>query len=200
MSEHYFTPEPSAPSRPRKILLKALGFTLYMHTDAGVFSADGIDPGSRLLIEALPELSGRVVDLGCGWGAMGVPLALKNPGAEFILTDVNHRAVELARRNILENGARNARAVAGDGLAHLPGPFDAVVLNPPIRAGKQVIYGLFEQAHARLAPGGVLYLVIRKQQGAPSALKFLQTLFASAQVIDRGKGYWVLMATKEEDA
>jgi len=197
MSEHYFTPDPSAPHRPREVTLRALGMTLAMQTDAGVFSADGLDPGSKLLMEALPPLAGRVADLGCGWGAMGVPLALKNPGAEFILVDINERAVSLARKNIALNQAKNAVALAGDGLAAVPEGLNAVVTNPPIRAGKQVIYGLFEQAKEKLASGGKLYAVIRKQQGAPSALKFLQELFAAAQVIERGGGYWVIEATKE---
>lgn len=197
MSEHYFTPDPSAPHRPREVTLRALGMTLVMHTDAGVFSADGLDPGSKLLMESLPPLTGRVADLGCGWGAMGVPLALKNPGADFILVDINERAVSLARKNIALNQAKNAVAITGDGLAAVPQVLDAVVTNPPIRAGKQVIYGLFEQAREKLAPGGKLYIVIRKQQGAPSALKFLQELFAAAQVIERGGGYWVIEATKE---
>jgi 16S rRNA (guanine1207-N2)-methyltransferase len=89
MSEHYFTSDPSAPHRPREVQFRALGMTLSMQTDAGVFSADGLDPGSRLLIESLPPLGGRIADLGCGWGAMGVPLALANPGAEFVLVDIN---------------------------------------------------------------------------------------------------------------
>jgi len=197
MSEHYFTPDPSAPHRPREIAVAALGLALSMHTDAGVFSSDGLDPGSRLLIESLPPLTGRVADLGCGWGAMGVPLALKNPGAEFFLTDINARAVDLARKNIARNQAKNARALQGDGLLALSGPFQAVITNPPIRAGKQVVYGLFAQAEEKLSPGGKLYAVVRKQQGAPSALKYLAALFASARVIERGGGYWVIEAEKE---
>ena len=199
MSEHYFTPDPSAPSKPRKILMRALGLELTMHTDAGVFSSDGLDPGSRLLMESLPELTGRVADLGCGWGAMGVPLALKNPRAEFLLTDVNQRAVDLARKNIIQNQAKNARAFTGDALKALQGPLQTVITNPPIRAGKQVIYGLVAEAKERLDPGGRLYVVIRKQQGAPSALKYLQELFGTAQIIERGGGYWVIESTKEDD-
>ena len=197
MSEHYFTPDPSAPHRPREFALHVLGLELAMHTDAGVFSSDGLDPGSRLLMESLPPLSGRVADLGCGWGAMGVPLALKNPDAEFLLIDINQRAVDLARKNIVQNQAKNARAVTGDGLKAQGGPFQAVITNPPIRAGKQVIYGLFQEAKEKLAPGGKLYVVIRKQQGAPSALKYLGELFAAAQVVEKGGGYWVIESTKE---
>jgi 16S rRNA (guanine1207-N2)-methyltransferase len=197
MSEHYFTSDPSAPHKPRTFTLRVLGLELTMHTDAGVFSSDGLDPGSRLLMESLLELTGRVADLGCGWGAMGVPLALKNPRAEFFLTDVNQRAVDLARKNIVQNQAKNARATVGDGLQALSGPFQTVITNPPIRAGKQVIYSLFAEAKEKLAPGGKLYIVIRKQQGAPSALKYLEELFETASVIERGGGYWVIESTKE---
>ena len=200
MSEHYFSPDPSAPHKPREVTVRALGLELQMHTDAGVFSQDGLDPGSRLLMEALPPLSGRVADLGCGWGAMGVPLALKNPGAEFTLVDINERAVRLARQNIARHQAKNAEAFAGDGLKALPGPFEAVVTNPPIRAGKQTVYGMFRDAFERLAPGGRLYAVVRKQQGAPSALKFLEALSAGARVIERGGGYWVIEAEKARSA
>ena len=84
----------------------------------------------------------------------------------------------------------------GDGFESVSGDFDVIFSNPPIRAGKEKIYGLFAQAHERLAPEGVLYIVIRKQQGAPSALKYLSGLFARVEVIDRSGGYWVIAARK----
>ena len=109
------------------------------------------------------------------------------------MTDVNARAAELSRRNLSANGVQ-AEVVQGDGFEHVAGTFDAIVTNPPIRAGKAVIYGLFDQAKERLAPGGALYIVIRKQQGAPSALKHLKEVYGDAEVIDRSSGFWVLRA------
>ncbi len=194
MADHYYTANPQSAHDERTVQVEALGLRLRFTTDAGVFSKDGLDRGTELLLEALPPLAGRVLDLGCGWGAVGVTLAAKYPGLELVMTDINARAVDLARRNLAANGAR-AEVVAGDGFEAVTGAFDAIVTNPPIRAGKAVIYGLFERARDFLAPGGALYLVIRKQQGAPSALKFLREIYAEAEVVERGGGFWVIRAS-----
>ena len=193
MTEHYYTENPNSAHEERRVTLRALGNELAFVTDAGVFSRDGLDRGTEVLLEALPPLSGRVLDLGCGWGAVGVALGKKYPGLEIVMTDINRRAVELARRNLAGNGVR-AEVVQGDGFAAVEGEFDAIVTNPPIRAGKAVIYGLFSDARRYLKPDGALYIVIRKQQGAPSALKYLREIYAEAEVIDRGSGFHVIRA------
>ena len=193
MTEHYYTENPNSAHEERRVTLRALGNELAFATDAGVFSRDGLDRGTEVLLEALPALSGRVLDLGCGWGAVGVALGKKYPGLEIVMTDINRRAVELARRNLAGNGVR-AEVVQGDGFAAVEGEFDAIVTNPPIRAGKAVIYGLFSDARRYLKPDGALYIVIRKQQGAPSALKYLREIYAEAEVIDRGSGFHVIRA------
>ena len=194
MSEHYYTENPLSAHDERQLRLTALGNALVFTTDAGVFSRDGLDRGTEVLLEALPPLSGRVLDLGCGWGAVGVALGKRYPALEIVMTDINRRAVELARRNLAANGVR-AEAVQGDGFSAVEGAFDAIITKPPIRAGKAVIYGLFAEARAHLLPGGALYVVIRKQQGAPSALKYLKEAYARAEIIDRGSGFHVIRAT-----
>ena len=196
MSEHYYTQNPQSAHDERKIEVNVLDCALHFTTDAGVFSRDGLDRGTEVLLNALPEPKGRVLDLGCGWGAVGVALGKRWPGAEIVMTDVNARAVELARRNLSANGV-TARVVQGDGFEAVEGRFDLIITNPPIRAGKAVIYGFFDQALERLAPGGELYIVIRKQQGAPSALKHLGQAGAQAEVVEREAGYWVIRATRE---
>ena len=193
MTEHYYTENPNSAHEERRVTLRALGNELAFVTDAGVFSRDGLDRGTEVLLEALPALAGRVLDLGCGWGAVGVALGKKYPGLEIVMTDINRRAVELARRNLAGNGVR-AEVVQGDGFAAVKGEFDAIVTNPPIRAGKAVIYGLFSDARRYLKPDGALYIVIRKQQGAPSALKYLREIYAEAEVIERGSGFHVIRA------
>lgn len=192
MAEHYYTQNPEVAHDEKQVIFEVLGLKFSCVTDAGVFSRDGLDMGTRVLLEALPQLRGRILDLGCGWGPVGTVLGKKYPEAELILTDLNARAVELARRNLHANGVQNARAVQGDGYENVSGRYDAIVLNPPIRTGKSVIYGMFANARDYLEEGGALYIVIRKQQGAESAEKYLKTIYADVERISREKGYWVL--------
>ena len=192
MPEHYFTANPESGHEARSFRAVFAGRVLAFDTDAGVFSKQHVDPGSELLCRTLPEtLSGEVLDMGCGWGAMTVMTLAKCPDVVMTMADVNERALALAKANI-EKNRMQARAELSDGFERVDGLFDAVITNPPIRAGKAVIYRMFEEAKAHLKPGGALYLVIRKQQGAPSALKFLQSLYARAEVIEREGGYWVI--------
>ena len=193
MNDHYYTESPASAHDERRIRLTALGNGLEFITDAGVFSRDGLDRGTEILLNALPPLSGRILDLGCGWGAVGVALGRAYPGLEIVMTDVNIRAAALARRNLALNGV-NAQVVQGDGYAAVQGAFDAIITNPPIRAGKALIYSLFDDARSFLNPGGSIYIVIRKQQGAPSALKHLKETWPAAELLDREAGYWILRA------
>jgi len=192
MTEHYYTQNPGIAHDEQQVIFNVLDQQLRCTTDAGVFCRDGLDMGTRILLEALPALEGRILDLGCGWGPVGCAVGKRYPGCELVLTDVNERAVGLARRNLAANGVGNAVCVCGDGYAAVEGSFDAILLNPPIRAGKQLIYALFEGAKERLNAGGALYIVIRKQQGAESAEKFLRTIYTDVARIAREKGYWVL--------
>lgn len=192
MSEHYYTSTPTSEHEARSFRAVFAGRVLAFDTDAGVFSKQHVDPGSELLCSALPEeLSGDVLDMGCGWGAMTVLTLARFPKLNITMADVNERALSLAVANV-EKNRMQARAVLSDGFERIEGMFDAVITNPPIRAGKAVIYKMFEDAKAHLKPGGMLVLVIRKQQGAPSALKFLKTLYRKAEVIARDGGYWII--------
>lgn len=196
MGDHYFTENPASEHRPRAFTARALGQELVFHTDSGVFSRDGIDAGSRILLEAAAPFAGRVLDMGAGWGAMGIAVAKAYPGAHVVMAEINARALELIRENARLNGVTNAEAVASDGYSAVEGAFDAILTNPPIRAGKPVIYRMFSDARSHLAPGGRMDLVIRKQQGAPSALKYLRTLYGRADVIEREAGYWVIRCSE----
>ena len=192
MTEHYYSENPGVEHDLRQVIFEVLDLRLNCTTDAGVFSRDGLDMGTRVLLEALPQLHGRILDLGCGWGPVGVALGKKYSDAQLVLTDVNSRAAELAARNLAANGVTNAAVVQGDGFAAVEGDFDAIVLNPPIRTGKAVIYAMFAEAAAHLKPDGALFIVIRKQQGAESAQKYLRSIYGDVERIAREKGYWVL--------
>ena len=193
MSEYYYTENPGSEHDFRTVRCSALGVEAEFLTDAGVFSRDGLDTGTRALLEALPEPAGRVLDLGCGWGAVDVLLGKRWPKAEIVMTDINRRAAELARHNLAQTGV-TVQVFDGDGFENVPGDFDLIATNPPIRAGKAAIYALFADAKDRLRSGGELYIVIRKQQGAPSALKYLREIFSEAEVVSRTAGFWVICA------
>ena len=197
MNDQYYTREPSSESRPVSCEFDYRGKHLRFMTDAGVFSRGELDTGTRLLLEALPEvMTGSLLDMGCGWGPVGICLKAVWPQAEVILADVNLRALDLSRENAVRNGVQVV-CLESNGFAALQDrTFNAVITNPPIRAGKQVIYQMFADAAQHLKEGGSLYLVIRKQQGAESCLKYLQTIFSGVEKLSRSGGFWVLEAKK----
>lgn len=197
MSEQYFSASPKSESRPSRFTVDFAGESYVFACDRGVFSVGELDEGTRILLESLPPLSGRVLDLGCGWGPVGTILGRQNSALEIVMCDVNERAVELSRESLQLNGVTNASVLLSDGFSAVEGCFDAIVTNPPIRAGKQLIYRLFDDALTRLKPGGSLYIVIRRQQGAESALKHLAA--ANARVINKHKGFWILRAGGQND-
>ncbi len=196
MPDQYYTADPASESRPVPCAFPYRGHGLNFMTDAGVFSRGELDVGTRLLLDALPDLSGNILDLGCGWGAIGVAVAKAYPAAHVTMVDVNHRALDWARANAERNRVA-VNVLESDGMAAVMGrTYDAIITNPPIRAGKQVIYQMFADAAKSLLPGGALYLVIRKQQGAESCVKYLKTLYAEVEKLDKSGGFWVLKASE----
>lgn len=196
MNEHYFSSNPESAHRYAECDFTYRGHVLHFRSDAGVFSRGEVDAGTRILLEALPEeISGRVLDLGCGWGPVGVSVGKACPECDIVMSDVNERALGLAAENAAQNGVK-ALTLCSDGLDAVDGVFDCVITNPPIRAGKQVIYRLFHDCVEKLTPEGELYIVIRKQQGAESALKYLKTIYKTVDTIDKSGGFWVIRCRK----
>ena len=193
MPDHYFTPSPASGHEPVWLDTNYRGVALRFETDRGVFSRLELDRGTEILLNALPrEIRGNVLDMGCGYGALGVSLARANPGCTLTMADINERAVSLAVENAKRNGVA-AETLASDGFSALAGRrFDLIVSNPPIRAGKKVIYRMFADSAGALNENGALMIVIRKQQGAPSARAYLETLFSAVTMPFREAGYWVL--------
>ncbi|MCS7236216.1 MAG: class I SAM-dependent methyltransferase [Armatimonadota bacterium] len=195
---HYFSPAPLAPSRPRVVELEFRGRHFRFVTDRGVFSYRGVDRGTRLLLEALefgPE--DEVLDLGCGYGVVGIVVATLAPRARAVLVDVNPRAVELARENARRCGVSNVEVFHGDLYAPVQGrKFDVIATNPPIRAGRAVVRALVEGAPAHLKPGGRFYLVARTAQGARTLGRMVAEVFGEAEEVERGGGYRVYRGRK----
>lgn len=198
MSDHYYSEHPQSDftTETWNYFINGQQFTFTSGT--GVFSKGKVDFGSALLIETFrePKVEGNFLDLGCGYGPIGITLAHKYSNREIIMVDVNERAVTLAELNVKQNNLLNATVIQSDGLSKLEqqDPFAAIVMNPPIRTGKKTIYSLFEQCKSALAPSGVLWIVMQKKQGAPSAMKYLASLFQHVDVIKRKKGYFIIRA------
>lgn len=200
MSEHYYTEKPSAASDRRTFETELRGFRLKLTTDAGVFSRGGVDFGSRLLIDCM-QVGPRdeVLDVGCGYGPIGLVAARLADRGHVVMVDINERAVELARENAAANGIRNVTVTRSDRLEAVRGRlFDVILTNPPIRAGKAVVHQIFADARDHLKDGGSLWVVIQNKQGAPSARKKLEELFGpdAVEEADKKSGYRIYKAKK----
>ncbi|MBX6394486.1 MAG: class I SAM-dependent methyltransferase [Alicyclobacillaceae bacterium] len=193
MADHYFTSRPGAPSDRKAIVMRVRGLEVPLMTDAGVFSRDRVDYGTRLLIGAMdvPE-EGDVLDLGCGYGPIGIAAALLQPKVRVVMVDVNERAVELAKENARRLRLARVEVLYSDGFGALEGrTFDRVYCNPPIRAGKRVVYRLVAEAASHLKPGGQLWVVVQKRQGAESLNQELKRHFSDVEDVARGAGFRV---------
>jgi len=198
MAEQYFTRRPSAPRRPARIVARLRGQDVTFHTDSAVFARAGIDRGTELLLEALDVgPCERILDLGCGYGAIGIVAARLSAGGHVILTDVNERAVALARENLEANRVTSAEVRIGNLYEPVAGlKFDHIVCNPPIRAGRGVVDRIIHEAPTYLADGGRLWLVARTKQGAEAIRERMARTFGASEVVHRGSGYKVMRATK----
>jgi len=198
MPQHYYSNQPDAQHDRRTIEEQLKGSTYRFISDAGVFSKKGVDYGSKVLIEAM-EFSPRaeVLDVGCGYGPMGLTAARMVKDGHVTMVDVNSRAVELAKENALLNGITNVSIMESDLFTAVKGKsFDVILTNPPIRAGKETVHAIFEQAYEHLREGGALWVVIQKKQGAPSAKEKLTKLFGDVQEVTKDKGYRIFKALK----
>ena len=195
-TEHYFSERPRAPSRRRELHFLYRGSRLTVAVDRGVFASTAVDPGTALLIEVLdPSPADRILDLGCGWGAIGIAAARAAPWGRVIMTDVNRRAVLLARSNLRRNGIENAEVRPGSGFAPVGEErFDLIATNPPYHAGRELVLSLLAEVPDHLAPGGRLVLVGKGSQGILFYQRWLADRWASVSVLARGGGFRVLEA------
>ena len=196
---HYFVNDDKVASKPRKVVYSFKGVDFSLESDNGVFSKNELDKGSELLIESLLpiDLGENVLDIGCGIGVIGLTLAYFIPSLKVCLTDVNTRALSLcnANANTLKLSQR-VTILQSDIYQKIEGKFTSIVSNPPIRAGKKVTYEIYRGALEHLIDSGSLYVVVRKNQGAPSVKSYLEELFGNVALLAREKGYWILKATK----
>lgn len=202
MNTHYFTDNRHLRENRKEISFRFWCFTLRFTTDNGVFSKDGVDFGTRVFLDTLmahqDELGEELLDVGCGYGVIGICMKKALPNKWVTMIDVNPRAVELAKLNASINETEINVCVSDVYQAINGNTFSDIITNPPIRAGKAVIYAIFEQAYDHLYDNGRLWIVIRKAQGALSAQRFVQSIFGNCEIIQKEKGYMILQAIKKQ--
>lgn len=199
--EQYFTQNPKTEKEIYKFDWNIGTERFYFYTSNSVFSKSGMDFGSMLLVETVikenEDFEGRILDLGCGYGPIGVILAkiLKEPSVT--MSDVNERALELCLMNAKENKvADRVQVIKSTAFENIDESFDIIVTNPPIRAGKDVVFSFYEGAYEHLKKGGRLYVVIQKKQGAPSTRSKLENIFGNCVTSDKKSGYFIFKAEK----
>ena len=178
-------------SEIRKFDVDILNNKFTFYSDNGVFCKEHLDFGSRLLLENIPwnEITGSILDVGCGYGPIGI-IASRLTGNKVTMCDVNKRALHLAKMNAKENKI-DALIIESDCYSNISGKYSTIITNPPIRAGKKIVYDILFSAKEYLIPDGTLFLVIHKDQGAKSLIKDLEDAY-NVQVLEKNKGFFVI--------
>lgn len=201
MANHYYSEKQDGlKSNPSSYVFNFKNQRFTFKSDAGVFSKNYIDFGSFTLLNAFKaEIeTGSILDMGCGYGPIGITLATLYPTFKVKMTDINARALDLALENINTNHVKNAEVLKSNMFeAILPDEkFDYILTNPPIRAGKQVVFGIYDGSFNHLKEGGELWVVIQKKQGAASSQKHIEEVFGNCSVVTKEKGYYILKAIR----
>ncbi|MBT1017928.1 methyltransferase [Canibacter sp. lx-72] len=200
VSEHYFSQNPLVKSQAREIQTQLGNRSVTVTTDTGVFSSAGVDRGTAVLLQHTPDpQAGNILDMGCGWGAIALDTALKNPAATVWALDINERALELTSQNAKQLQLPNIKTVTAEQIPEGV-KFSEIRSNPPIRIGKKHLHALLLTWLPRLASGGTAYLVVAKSLGAPSLQRWLADTFTdfTTELHVKSKGFYVLAVTRNK--
>lgn len=196
---HYYTNNLNLKSEETNIYFRYRNHDIVFVSDHGVFSKDRVDYGTRVLLESMniQENQKKLLDVGCGYGTIGISLKKEYSWLEVDMVDVNERAIHLANASIQKNTIHHIKAYKSYAYENVNDSFDIIVSNPPIRAGKKVVFDILEGAYDHLNHHGELIVVIQKKQGAPSAKKKMEEVFGNCDIVKRDKGYFILKSVKK---
>lgn len=191
---HYFENDQNLPSNLKKTITNIFNQNFIFYTDNGVFAKHGLDFGSKLLLESLPleDLEGPILDVGCGYGVLGI-IINKKTNLTVDMVDVNKRALHLSKRNVKENKCENIEIFESNCYEQITKKYKTIITNPPIRAGKKIVYEILINARNHLTDDGILYLVIRKEQGAKSVISDLKKYY-DVTIVNKSKGFFIIKA------
>lgn len=194
---HYFINDPSVKDEYKQFNIELNKQSFTFQTNSGVFSKNGLDFGTKLLLEAIEvkDEYTKILDMGCGYGPIGIFIAKENPKVKMVMADINQRALAQAKVNLKLNQVE-AEIVESNLFSNISENFDMIITNPPIRTGKQNVFKLYEDAYENLNTNGQLWIVIQKKQGAPSTIEKMKELFGNCEVVTKKKGYYILSSTK----
>jgi 16S rRNA G1207 methylase RsmC len=197
-SNHYFEEHPKSKLKLGIIRTNLRGIPFEFLTASGVFSKKRVDLGTRVLIESmiLPE-GGYVLDVGCGYGAVGIAAATFNPDLYVVMVDVNSRAVWLAKKNVEINRLKNVEVRHGNLYEPVKGlAFNCILSNPPVSAGMKTLKAIIFGASEHLAVNGLFQMVVKSKIGKERMQSFFEEAFGNFKILARKSGYRVLMAEK----
>lgn len=198
MAHYYSEKQDDIESNPSEFIFNFKDHSFKFHTDNGVFSKEYIDYGTFAMLKAFTpnNINLPILDMGAGYGPIGIVIS-KLYNKKTHMCEINERAYNLILKNIEENKA-NSVAYHSNLFDNLPSGliFSSVITNPPIRAGKDVVFKIYEGAYERLTTNGELWVVIQKKQGAPSSKEKLISLFGNCEIVNRDRGYYILKSVK----
>lgn len=207
MTEHYYSKNPSSEMKIKKIKAILRGNELEFYTASGTFSLSSVDKGSEILINYCDidetgkekynkNIGKRILDLGCGYGPVGIAIAKAFPECEVVMTDINERAVKMTKKNSRLNGIENTKIVSGNMYESVDGEFDIILLNPPQSAGRKLCFEMIEKSADFLNKEGSLQIIARKNKGGEVLGKKMEEIFGNLDVLAKKSGYWLYISKK----
>lgn len=186
---HYFIPDENLKSEQQNITYFYKNMNYNFITDSGIFSKDQVDYATQLLLTNMPNLTGSLLDMGCGYGCIGIVLG-KTYALDITQCDINPNACKLTEINCKLNEIES-NVIVSDCFENITGTFDTITINPPIHAGKAITYKMYEDAVKHLNENGRLYIVTLKKHGAESTYKKLSEIYSKCDILYKKKGYYI---------